>query len=181
MKNFTQTISFFATALMSTMPDLKLPENARIAEALHDLASGKGDPAELKAEILALLPEQTKEEMVTLGVESPADIIQMHMNFGSLLFDLIMQVSPQPTSPLKIALHQKMIQSLAEKLAKDDFELDEAELAKLRGVLEVEDAYRGGPDEADRKYTQLSPQGTLLFNEIMLACMNLFEDTALAK
>lgn len=106
-----------------------------------DAAEYEAKLEEYKANLVKETPEWVTEECAKFGVESPSDVVTLHVDLGSVLYDLCSLAVPVPAAPLAQALRQKKLMDYASELSKDEFTIIEEYHGLVEAMLMDDEAW----------------------------------------
>jgi hypothetical protein len=169
MKNTHQIVKFPVSAIIAS----PLSNEAR---SLIDLAL-KGD-VEAKASLDAQIDPKVAKELAFFHCLSLADVVDVNVCLGTLLFDVYMCSTPEPVSPLSKLVFQKRNAELAESLDKDEISVPDFAKKTIQKTM-MDDAawskttfnawvvFRGEDGKDLKKYFPISAQGVRFFNTVV--------------
>jgi len=186
IKNVTETVPALASTLVTSKhlsPEVqaKLQKVSLIADK-----DERRKAQEAIGEEHADISIKLKEDLDKLGVKSFTDFVDLKLTLGGFFFDLIFTVwerEKKPQAPLKMAVYQKQVQDLAERLQdEDEIEVSESDLSQVRAVLDNDAKWMQSRISAEiimkdalQPSMMLSPQGVSLFQKVLLAGVAVFE------
>jgi len=179
-ENIRQTIRFNALQAMSR--DLT-PEQKKIVNEITTKGDEDG-PENRENALLALLDEKQKEELKTLGVESPLDKVDVHLRLGNLLFDMYQHNVKFPSAPMAKRVEENRRNQFVEILNADEFEVPEEVVNAARDVMSDDSKWAGvrvhawiDTDEKDTKiFLPMSGKGLGFYKDIINAALDLIDD-----
>lgn len=133
IKSFTETVRFTANSLVQ--PGLFSKEIRAKIIMLGQTALSDVDKQKIEAEIYDSMTDTAKSALSQIGAKMPYDVIEVRVNFNDFLFVLAEAGSVRPQAPLAVAAFQGRMQRFAERLSKDEFLLEAAELQAIKTIL----------------------------------------------
>lgn len=112
------------------------------ARALQEMEAG----GSLTDSEIELIESQTALVLDGFGVESIEDTVELSLKMEDFIFDLF-QMLPEPTAPLRKAIHQKYIMSIAQQLSStiDNADsmicLSDEDLNKVKKFIDNDDEF----------------------------------------
>lgn len=183
--SFTESVRFTADSLL---PAGVVSTESRVL--MQEYATTKFESDEAKAEFRSKIQDSLApvavKALASVGASLPFDAIQVHLEFGSFLYDLYDLGSVKPLAPLAAAAHQRRLQNLAARLEKGDVTLKPEELAVIKRVLESDELWKaakfncyveakGESGETEKRALTLTVQGIQFYNKTLNAVVKLFE------
>jgi len=168
IKNITQSLKAQASLFLS-------------ASIPGDLLKNPPSTKEERAALRSKLPNSILDQLGKLGVELPTDLVDVNLELGSFIFDIVYSRQTPPEAPLRKALFEREKQDLAANLNRDSFMLPAPSLQELKTILSDEElwkkvkvsVYTGDPANPNKNYFTFSYLIANNFNKIMEAAVDI--------